>query len=92
MHARLNGTYDRCVLPCIGAIMAGGTLVAASEVLEEACKYLRELEGQTKDLSEQISQKLATIDSDTPLASIIRSLLATIDSDTPQASIIRSLY
>ncbi|KAH7847774.1 hypothetical protein Vadar_030121 [Vaccinium darrowii] len=64
--------------------------LSVSEVLDEICKYIRELQRQTNDLSEQISQALATIDSDTPQASILRSLLATIDSDTPQASTARS--
>ncbi|KAH7846013.1 hypothetical protein Vadar_008611 [Vaccinium darrowii] len=64
--------------------------LSVAEVLDEICKYIRELHRQTNDLSEQISQALATIDSDTPQASILRSLLATIDSDTPQASTARS--
>ncbi|KAE9449264.1 hypothetical protein RHGRI_028384 [Rhododendron griersonianum] len=51
--------------------------VSASKVLQETCDYVRKLHKEVDDLSERLSQLLATIDSDTPQASIIRSLIIT---------------
>nr|ABD32218.2 Helix-loop-helix DNA-binding [Medicago truncatula]ABN08916.1 Helix-loop-helix DNA-binding [Medicago truncatula] len=49
--------------------------VPASKVLQETCNYIRNLQREVDDLSLRLSQLLATIDSDSAEASIIRSLL-----------------
>ncbi|KAE8652414.1 transcription factor PRE3-like [Cucumis sativus] len=47
--------------------------VSASKVLQETCNYIRNLHREVDDLSERLSELLAT--SDTAQAAIIRSLL-----------------
>ncbi|KAE8689283.1 Transcription factor PRE5 [Hibiscus syriacus] len=49
--------------------------VAASKVLQETCNYIKNLQKEVDDLSERLSQLLATIDADSAEAAIIRSLL-----------------
>ncbi|XP_062153029.1 transcription factor PRE6-like [Alnus glutinosa] len=49
--------------------------VPASKVLQETCNYIRSLHREVDDLSERLSQLLATIDADSAEASIIRSLI-----------------
>ena len=49
--------------------------VSASKVLEETCNYIRSLHTKVADLSERLSQLLATIDADSAEAAIIRSLI-----------------
>ncbi|XVE68100.1 hypothetical protein DITRI_Ditri09bG0042100 [Diplodiscus trichospermus] len=49
--------------------------VSASKVLQETCNYIRSLHREVDDLSERLSQLLATIDADTAEAAIIRSLI-----------------
>ncbi|KAE8691561.1 Transcription factor PRE4 [Hibiscus syriacus] len=49
--------------------------VSASKVLQETCNYIRNLQKEVDDLSERLSQLLATIDADSAEAAIIRSLL-----------------
>ncbi|KAK2977522.1 hypothetical protein RJ640_025703 [Escallonia rubra] len=49
--------------------------VSASKVLQETCNYVRSLHKEVDDLSERLSQLLATIDAESPEASIIRSLI-----------------
>ncbi|KAK6928213.1 Myc-type, basic helix-loop-helix (bHLH) domain, partial [Dillenia turbinata] len=49
--------------------------VSASKVLQETCNYIRNLHREVDDLSERLSQLLATIDADSPEAAIIRSLI-----------------
>ncbi|PSS33712.1 Transcription factor like [Actinidia chinensis var. chinensis] len=49
--------------------------VPASKVLQETCNYIRSLNREVDDLSERLSQLLATIDADSPEAAIIRSLI-----------------
>ncbi|KAK3036653.1 hypothetical protein RJ639_030222 [Escallonia herrerae] len=49
--------------------------VSASKVLQETCNYVRSLHREVDDLSERLSQLLATIDAESPEASIIRSLI-----------------
>ncbi|KAF2308703.1 hypothetical protein GH714_013450 [Hevea brasiliensis] len=49
--------------------------VSASKVLQETCNYVRSLHREVDDLSERLSQLLATIDADSPEAAIIRSLI-----------------
>ncbi|XP_039059534.1 transcription factor PRE5-like [Hibiscus syriacus] len=48
--------------------------VSASKVLQETCNYIRSLHREVDDLSERLSQLLATIDADSAEAAIIRSL------------------
>ncbi|XP_041004534.1 transcription factor PRE6-like [Juglans microcarpa x Juglans regia] len=50
--------------------------VPASKVLQETCNYIRSLHREVDDLSQRLSQLLATIDADSEEASIIRSLIA----------------
>ncbi|GAV82921.1 HLH domain-containing protein [Cephalotus follicularis] len=49
--------------------------VSASKVLQETCNYIRNLHREVDDLSERLSELLATIDVDSPEAAIIRSLI-----------------
>ena len=49
--------------------------VSASKVLQETCNYIRSLHTEVDDLSERLSQFLATIDADAAEAAIIRSLI-----------------
>ncbi|KAK8717109.1 hypothetical protein V6N13_044390 [Hibiscus sabdariffa] len=49
--------------------------VSASKVLQETCNYIRSLHKEVDDLSDRLSQLLATIDADSAEAAIIRSLL-----------------
>uniref|UniRef100_A0A2P2IYP9 Transcription regulator n=1 Tax=Rhizophora mucronata TaxID=61149 RepID=A0A2P2IYP9_RHIMU len=49
--------------------------VSASKVLQETCNYIRSLHREVDDLSERLSQLLATIDSDSAEAAIVRSLI-----------------
>ncbi|KAH7852738.1 hypothetical protein Vadar_028568 [Vaccinium darrowii] len=49
--------------------------VSASKVLQETCNYIRNLNKEVDDLSDRLSQLLATIDSDSAEAAIIRSLI-----------------
>ncbi|XP_023920530.1 transcription factor PRE6 [Quercus suber] len=49
--------------------------VSASKVLQETCNYIRSLHREVDDLSDRLSNLLATTDSDSAQAAIIRSLL-----------------
>ncbi|KAK4281000.1 hypothetical protein QN277_012550 [Acacia crassicarpa] len=48
---------------------------SASKVLQETCNYIRSLNREVDDLSQRLSQLLATIDADSAEAAIIRSLI-----------------
>ncbi|KDP41169.1 hypothetical protein JCGZ_15576 [Jatropha curcas] len=48
--------------------------VSASKVLQETCNYIRSLHREVDDLSDRLSQLLASTDSDSAQAAIIRSL------------------
>ncbi|XP_071731077.1 transcription factor PRE1-like [Rutidosis leptorrhynchoides] len=48
---------------------------SASKVLQETCSYVRSLHREVDGLSDRLSQLLSTIDSNSPEASIIRSLI-----------------
>ncbi|CAN6727355.1 unnamed protein product [Malus baccata var. baccata] len=48
---------------------------SASKVLEDTCNYIRNLHREVDDLSERLSELLATTDMDNDQAAIIRSLL-----------------
>ncbi|KAJ4833471.1 Proteasome subunit alpha type-4 [Turnera subulata] len=49
--------------------------VSASKVLQETCNYIRSLHREVDDLSDRLSELLASTDSDSAQAAIIRSLL-----------------
>ncbi|XP_010256912.1 PREDICTED: transcription factor ILI6-like [Nelumbo nucifera] len=49
--------------------------VSASMVLQETCNYIRSLHREVDDLSERLSELLATTDASSAQAAIIRSLL-----------------
>ncbi|KAH7857510.1 hypothetical protein Vadar_013501 [Vaccinium darrowii] len=52
------------------------TRVPASKVLKEACKYIKRLHREADDLSERLSQLLASMDATNGIdADILRSLL-----------------
>ncbi|MBA0876242.1 hypothetical protein Goshw_023792 [Gossypium schwendimanii] len=48
---------------------------SAAEVLKQTCNYIKTLHREVDDLSDRLSQLLATIDADSAEAAIIRSLL-----------------
>ncbi|XP_071675538.1 uncharacterized protein [Lolium perenne] len=49
--------------------------VPSSRVLQETCSYIRSLHREVDDLSERLSELLATSDMSTAQAAVIRSLL-----------------
>ncbi|CAG7899363.1 unnamed protein product [Brassica rapa] len=49
--------------------------VSASKVLQETCNYIRNLHREVDDLSDRLSELLASTDDDSAEAAIIRSLL-----------------
>ncbi|KAL8124500.1 transcription factor PRE5-like [Apium graveolens] len=49
--------------------------VSAPKVLQETCNYIMDLHKEVDDLSDRLSQLLTTIDTNSPEASIIRSLI-----------------
>ncbi|XP_018853057.1 transcription factor PRE6-like [Juglans regia] len=49
--------------------------VSASKVLQETCNYIRSLHKEVDGLSDRLSDLLATTDTDSAQAAIIRSLL-----------------
>ncbi|XWS69735.1 hypothetical protein CRYUN_Cryun04dG0204700 [Craigia yunnanensis] len=49
--------------------------VSASKVLQETCNYIRNLHREVDDLSDRLSELLASTDTDSDQAAIIRSLL-----------------
>ncbi|KAH9773837.1 hypothetical protein WN944_020489 [Citrus x changshan-huyou] len=49
--------------------------VSASKILQETCDYIRSLHREVDDLSDRLSELLASIDSNSAEAAIIRSLL-----------------
>ncbi|KAI7995791.1 Transcription factor PRE6 [Camellia lanceoleosa] len=49
--------------------------VSGSKVLEETCNYIRNLHREVDDLSDRLSELLASTDSNSAQAAIIRSLL-----------------
>ncbi|KAA8532997.1 hypothetical protein F0562_032886 [Nyssa sinensis] len=49
--------------------------VSASTVLQETCNYIRSLHREVDDLSDRLSELLASTDSNSAQAAIIRSLL-----------------
>ncbi|CAK9316692.1 unnamed protein product [Citrullus colocynthis] len=49
--------------------------VSASKVLQETCNYIRSLQREVDDLSDRLSELLASTDPESAQAAIIRSLL-----------------
>ncbi|KAK8552851.1 hypothetical protein V6N13_121230 [Hibiscus sabdariffa] len=49
--------------------------IAASKVLQETCNYIRSLRREVDDLSDRLSELLASTDMDSEQAAIMRSLL-----------------
>ncbi|URD89256.1 Transcription factor bHLH135 [Musa troglodytarum] len=49
--------------------------VSASKLLKETCSYIKGLHREVEDLSDRLSDLMATMDSNSPQAEIIRSLL-----------------
>ncbi|CAN6841219.1 unnamed protein product [Brassica oleracea] len=49
--------------------------VSASKVLQETCNYIRNLHREVDDLSDRLSEFLASTDDNSAEAAIIRSLL-----------------
>ncbi|KAJ1423611.1 Myc-type, basic helix-loop-helix [Sesbania bispinosa] len=49
--------------------------VSAAKVLQETCNYIKNLHREVDDLSDRLSELLATTDSNSAQAAIIRSLL-----------------
>ncbi|KAG8088254.1 hypothetical protein GUJ93_ZPchr0010g9416 [Zizania palustris] len=47
----------------------------ASKLLKDMCSYIKSLHREVDDLSERLSELMATMDSNSPQADIIRSLL-----------------
>ncbi|XP_059645382.1 transcription factor ILI4-like [Cornus florida] len=53
----------------------GSSTVPASKILKETCSYIKRLHKEMDDLSERLSQLLASVDSNGIDADILRSLL-----------------
>ncbi|KAJ8625816.1 hypothetical protein MRB53_034346 [Persea americana] len=53
----------------------GTDKVSASKVLQETCNYIKSLHREVDDLSERLAELLATTDTSSAQAAIIRSLL-----------------
>ncbi|KAG6601421.1 Transcription factor PRE6, partial [Cucurbita argyrosperma subsp. sororia] len=54
---------------------SSSSTVSASKVLQETCNFIRSLEREVDDLSERLSELLASTDPETAQAAILRSLL-----------------
>ncbi|XP_072980355.1 transcription factor ILI3-like [Typha angustifolia] len=48
---------------------------SASKLLKETCSYIKSLHREVDDLSDRLSELMATMDNNSPQAEIIRSLL-----------------
>ncbi|KAK9012574.1 hypothetical protein V6N11_040619 [Hibiscus sabdariffa] len=70
-----NSRSDKKVEKKIKGLTTSPGAVSASKVLQETCNYIRSLHKEVDDLSDRLSQLLATIDADSAEAAIIRSLL-----------------
>ncbi|KAJ8492277.1 hypothetical protein OPV22_013998 [Ensete ventricosum] len=63
----------QAVLP--EAHIRGAERVSAAKVLQETCNYIRSLHREVDDLSERLTELLATTEASSAQAAIIRSLL-----------------
>ncbi|KAJ1258691.1 hypothetical protein BS78_10G094900 [Paspalum vaginatum] len=53
----------------------GGSQASATKLLKETCSYIKSLHREVDDLSDRLSDLMATMDHNSPGAEIIRSLL-----------------
>ncbi|XP_074569365.1 transcription factor ILI5-like [Curcuma longa] len=53
----------------------GASRVSAAKLLKETCNYIRSLNREVDDLSDRLSALMATVDTNSAEAEIIRSLL-----------------
>ncbi|WVZ81886.1 hypothetical protein U9M48_029217 [Paspalum notatum var. saurae] len=53
----------------------GGNQASATKLLKETCNYIKSLHREVDDLSDRLSDLMATMDQNSPGAEIIRSLL-----------------
>ncbi|KAK2973523.1 hypothetical protein RJ640_010578 [Escallonia rubra] len=53
----------------------GDRLVPASKILKETCKYIKRLQGEVEDISERLSQLLASMDNSGVDTDFLRRLL-----------------
>ncbi|XP_010939530.2 transcription factor ILI5 isoform X2 [Elaeis guineensis] len=53
----------------------GTSRASASKLLKETCNYIKSLHREVDDLSDRLSDLLATMDTNSPHAEIVRSLL-----------------
>lgn len=53
----------------------GASRASASKLLKETCNYIKSLHREVDDLSDRLSDLMATMDTNSPQAEIIRSLL-----------------
>ncbi|CAL9137260.1 unnamed protein product [Musa acuminata subsp. burmannicoides] len=59
----------------VNSLTLHGAQVSAAKVLQETCNYIRSLHREVDDLSERLSELLASTESSSAQAAIIRSLL-----------------
>ncbi|KAG2605356.1 transcription factor ILI4-like [Panicum virgatum] len=53
----------------------GGSQASTTKLLKETCSYIKSLHREVDDLSDRLSDLMATMDQNSPGAEIIRSLL-----------------
>ncbi|OAY72404.1 transcription factor ILI5-like [Ananas comosus] len=53
----------------------GSSRASATKVLKETCNYIKSLHREVDDLSDRLSDLMASMDSDSPQAEILRNLL-----------------
>ncbi|CAN6214494.1 unnamed protein product [Urochloa humidicola] len=53
----------------------GGNQASTTKLLKETCSYIKSLHREVDDLSDRLSDLMATMDHNSPGAEIIRSLL-----------------
>ncbi|CAL5037667.1 unnamed protein product [Urochloa decumbens] len=53
----------------------GGNQASTTKLLKETCSYIKSLHREVDDLSDRLSDLMATMDQNSPGAEIIRSLL-----------------
>ncbi|CAN6178697.1 unnamed protein product [Urochloa humidicola] len=53
----------------------GGNQASTTKLLKETCSYIKSLHREVDDLSDRLSELMATMDHNSPGAEIIRSLL-----------------
>ncbi|KAG2610665.1 transcription factor ILI4-like [Panicum virgatum] len=53
----------------------GGSHASTTKLLKETCSYIKSLHREVDDLSDRLSDLMATMDHNSPAAEIIRSLL-----------------